>query len=177
MRQPLHKQVEKAHTEKAVSEHVKAVFNREEQGSEQEGVITTPEDTYTELVLPEKTLFSAGQYELKSSSKRALNKLATKLARLDRSAQIEIIGHTDSTPPGRRSLFRDNFSLSSARAGAVARHLIARGVAKSSLKIRGMGDLVPMLPEYDQRGRALRDNRAKNRRVHILIKKKAVSSK
>jgi chemotaxis protein MotB len=84
---------------------------------------------------------------------------------------VEIVGHTDSTLPSAQARFRDNWSLSSARAGAVARVLLENGIPRTSLNIKGMADLQPMADESVNDPIQKSTNRSKNRRVHIIVKK------
>jgi chemotaxis protein MotB len=123
-----------------------------------------------ELVLPAKTLFPSGGYSLSKDAATQLQGLADDLRQVTGLSEIEIVGHTDSQTPGPGSLYDNNFTLSSLRAGAVASTLIRYGVDRKRIVVRGMGDLKPLLPEFGEDGRPNATNMAKNRRVSVLLK-------
>lgn len=89
-----------------------------------------------------------------------LGKLAAALDKLP--GAIVVIGHADATPPGAR--YASNAELSAARARAAAR-LLARGLGDAKrLASEGKGDTEPLAPNDTP------VNRAKNRRISILLK-------
>lgn len=124
-----------------------------------------------ELALPVAVLFTAGTDEIVPKSREKLRELARTLAEIDEIEEVEISGHTDSRPPGRRAPFTSNWSLSAARAGAVAAVLIGGGINPEKIRASGMAHLQPLFPESDARGRPLLDNMEKNRRVQITVRK------
>jgi len=140
-----------------------------------------PDSPVVELVLPEKILFASGSDVLSQEAQAKIAQLGTTIARIQDLERIEVVGHTDSSPPGRNSLFKNNFALSSARAGSVAAALMQGGVRKDLLRVRGMGDLEPLItnaPDKSQGGpQAVRSpvavvsSQAQNRRVHLIIRK------
>ena len=87
-----------------------------------------------------------------------LDPLATSLQG-DPSAQITIIGHTDST--GSDAL---NNRLSIERADSVRDYIVTRGVAAGRVATAGRGDREPIADNSTDAGRA------KNRRVEILLR-------
>ena len=58
-----------------------------------------------------------------------------------------------------------NLRLSQRRAAEVARYFIAKGIDESRLLSEGLGSSLPLVPNDTD------ENRARNRRVEILIKK------
>lgn len=130
------------------------------------------EEDVVELVLPNATLFAMGSHELTPTAQGQLRQLATRLVQTTDLSAIEIVGHTDQTPPAHQRIYRNNFALSSLRAGAVADALLGGGVDAKLLVIRGMGSLQPLLPEQDRRGVWIPSNMAQNRRVHLVLKRK-----
>lgn len=143
-----------------------------------------PDPQTVELVLPENILFPPGSDALSSSAQSKLLQLAKTISSVQKVERIEVVGHTDSSPPGSKSMFRNNFALSSARAGSVAAVLIQGGVKKDLLRVRGMADLEPIVKESGV-GKELASSLAvnkkqrnnlpnsKNRRVHLIIRKVA----
>lgn len=136
---------------------------------------TAPQEQLTELILPDLSLFKAGSADLLPSAETKIQALARDLRVLRDIAEIEVVGHTDNAPPGKNALFRDNFTLSSLRAGTVAQRLIQYGISPSLLAVKGMGGLRPIAPERDEQGRWIKENMAKNRRVHIVLRRRASS--
>lgn len=163
----LHAAVEKAYENKNLSEQIKSLLDQKTMGGSE-----AKDPKRIEIVLPDQILFQAGGYRLKAASKPALEELANKLAVLGSDTEFEIVGHSDSSPLGKGHPLVDNFTLSSARAGAVAKFFIDRGLDKEAMSVKGMGDLKPILPEEGVSGRKLAEHRAANRRVEIIIKKK-----
>ena len=72
--------------------------------------------------------------------------------------RIKIVGHTDS-----RGSSQYNKDLSERRALALKNKLIEKGISADRLEHEGMGDTRPVAPNDTE------ENRAKNRRVEIVI--------
>jgi chemotaxis protein MotB len=82
---------------------------------------------------------------------------------------IRIEGHTDNDPIS-TPLFPSNWELSSARATNVLRFLIEKTKLKAeNLSAVGYGEFHPLLPNTSK------ENKAKNRRVDIVILKQDAS--
>jgi chemotaxis protein MotB len=106
-------------------------------------------------------LFPSGKARLSREGKEALAQVAGVLADIsDRSFQVA--GHTDNVPI-RNNRFKSNWSLSSARAVAVVKHLIENGVASQNLSAAGYADTQPAGPNETAEGRA------QNRRIEIVL--------
>ena len=106
-------------------------------------------------------LFDSGKADLKSDAILFLNKLALELA--TNNFQIEVAGHTDNFPVSSAN-FPTNWELSSARAARVARYLIQQGkLEPGRFTILGHSFFRPIVTNNSP------DNKAKNRRVEILI--------
>jgi chemotaxis protein MotB len=142
-----------------------------------------PESSFVELTLPEKILFSPGSDSLAPDALAKLASLGKSIAEIKGIERVEVVGHTDSSPPGKNSVFRTNFALSSARAGSVASALISGGMNKDLISVKGMGDLEPIAKVESgatnqiaaKRPELLKeknnDIQAKNRRVQLIIRK------
>ncbi|MGE4505217.1 MAG: flagellar motor protein MotB [Desulfovibrionaceae bacterium] len=113
------------------------------------------------ISLGEAILFDLGRAELKPGARQLLARLAGPLAGADYDLLIE--GHTDDLPI-HSAQFPSNWELSSARASAVARLFIERGVDKSRITVMGMADTDSVAKNATDQGRA------KNRRVVVLVK-------
>ncbi len=78
--------------------------------------------------------------------------------------RISVEGHTDNTPLGRGGRFRSNWELSAARAASVSEQLfIAPEMDESRFMVVGHGSVRPLIDNKTA------ENRAKNRRVEIII--------
>jgi chemotaxis protein MotB len=81
-----------------------------------------------------------------------------------KKAKIEVQGHSDDIPI-RTSRFRSNWELSSSRAVSVAHELMLGGdISSRRFQISGYADTQPLVPNNSS------ENRARNRRVEILVK-------
>jgi outer membrane protein OmpA-like peptidoglycan-associated protein len=101
-------------------------------------------------------LFDPGQVSLKASSRQTLDRIARELRSKYSGSSIRVEGHTDSDPI-RKSKFASNQALSEARAEAVRKYLIGKGVSADSIDAVGYGS-----------SRA-RSTKAASRRVEIVI--------
>jgi chemotaxis protein MotB len=133
------------------------------------------QDAFSEIIIPAVWLFEKGRSEILPLADEKLQSLAQKIRLLPDVVEIDIVGHTDSSLPPRGTPFKDNLTLSSMRAGVVAASFIRYGIPPHMISIRGMGDLRPLVPERDDDGHFIPENQAKNRRVHIVLKKKVTS--
>ncbi|MDD5456596.1 MAG: flagellar motor protein MotB [Candidatus Margulisbacteria bacterium] len=121
-------------------------------------------DGNMEIRLSDGILFGPGQANLKPESLPALRKIGEILADLSFNYVIE--GHTDNLPIV-HGLYASNWELSAARALAVEKFLVDYGKVKPyKVSIAGFGEYKPLVPNTSP------ENRAKNRRVAIIVVKK-----
>jgi chemotaxis protein MotB len=78
------------------------------------------------------------------------------------SSNILVEGHSDSVPIS-NGKYESNWELSSARAGAVVRFLVDKGIEPHRLAAIGRADNIPLVIGDDEAARAA------NRRVTILV--------
>ncbi|WP_322062577.1 flagellar motor protein MotB [Paraburkholderia sp. J63] len=114
-----------------------------------------------EIGINAKLLFNAGDATLLPDSFGVLSRVARVLAQVP-DGNILVEGHTDSTPIS-NARYASNWELSSARAGAVVRYLVERGVEPHRLAAIGRADNFPLVAGTDPASRAL------NRRVTIVV--------
>jgi chemotaxis protein MotB len=114
-----------------------------------------------EIGINAKILFNAGDAALLPESFGVLSRVAGVLAQVP-DGNILVEGHTDSTPIA-NTRYASNWELSSARAGAVVRYLVERGVEPHRLAAIGRADNFPLVAGTDPASRAL------NRRVTIVV--------
>lgn len=113
------------------------------------------------MSLRESAFFDPGRAELHPDSLKIMTKVAEALTRIP--GQIRLEGHTDNAPI-RTDLYPSNWQLSSARAISVLRLLSARyKIDSDRLAAAGFGEFRPLVANDTP------ENRAKNRRVDVVI--------
>ncbi len=124
----------------------------------------TNSDGNIEIFLNDGILFAPGQASLKPAGVMMLRKIGFLIAKIDNSIVIE--GHTDNIPIS-NGIYASNWELSAARALSVEKFLIdAAFVKPTKTSIHGYGEFKPVSPNTTA------ENRARNRRVAIVIVKK-----
>ena len=114
-----------------------------------------------EIRISDKILFETDSAKILGQSSAILEEIADVLRRNPNIEQVEIQGHTDNT--GGRD---HNQRLSDARAAAVKDYLVKNGIESGRLTSKGYGQDRPLSPNVTEA------NKAKNRRVQFIIKKK-----
>jgi chemotaxis protein MotB len=144
------------------------VFHREFAAEIERGEIGLVSDVnLLQITFGEEILFPVSEYRLQSRGMAMLRRLAYTVHALDGASeeavydQIQIEGHTDSTPMRHASYPRDNWELSTARALEVLRFLserTSRPLDKKTMSANGYADTRPVSRR-----------RAANRRIEIRI--------
>ncbi|RMF14978.1 MAG: hypothetical protein D6761_08645 [Candidatus Dadabacteria bacterium] len=114
--------------------------------------------TEEDIFIADKVYFRTGSAEIDQRSHEILDELAQALIENPQIRKVEIAGHTDSV--GRHAA---NVRLSQARAAAVRKYLIDKGVEPERLVARGYGPDRPVDTNDTPEGRA------NNRRVEFVI--------
>lgn len=110
----------------------------------------------------EKGSFKSGSAEMKPEYYEVMSEIRSVLAL--KPGSILVQGHTDNIPIS-TSRFRSNWELSTARAVSVAHALMEGGQIKASrFEVSGKADTQPLADNNTS------ENRARNRRVEIVIK-------
>ncbi|HEX3708363.1 MAG TPA: peptidoglycan -binding protein [Pseudolabrys sp.] len=120
------------------------------------------------FVLQSEVFFDTGKADLKPAGDEELDKVATALVGLE--AQIpanipwvmRVDGHTDVRPIT-GGQFKANWDLSAARAIAVVKYLVAKGVNPKRLVAAGFGEFQPIDPGTTE------DAYRKNRRIEFKL--------
>ncbi|MET0747755.1 MAG: peptidoglycan -binding protein [Rhizobium sp.] len=124
------------------------------------------------FVFQSEVLFPSGGSDLNPQGLTEMTKLATALIDVAKEIPPEINwvlrvdGHTDNVPLSGTGKFADNWALSSARAIAVVKYLIAQGVPADRLVAAGFGEFQPIAPGDTP------DARATNRRIELKLTEK-----
>ncbi|MCK9240656.1 flagellar motor protein MotB [Desulfocurvus sp.] len=130
-----------------------------------EGVVgAVLEEGKITLRLPGDVLFASGDVELNQRGQEVLRQLKDFLVKAN-DQQINIKGFTDDIPPSPRARFKDNWEISSLRAVYVLRYLMQLGIDQKRLTATGLADMEPLFPNNTE------ENRARNRRVEIVLEK------
>lgn len=120
------------------------------------------------FVVPSELLFSSGTDELTPVALKQLDSLATTLTEVaseipsDIDWVLRIDGHTDKRPIA-TSRFPSNWELSSARAIAIVKYLVTRGVPANRLSANGFGEFRPLDPGDSEAAYTI------NRRIEIQL--------
>ena len=121
-------------------------------------------DKTVRIVLTGDLLFNIGESELSVNARESLQKV-TAVIRLT-PYMINVVGHTDNIPM-RSGKFKSNWELSVARASTVARYLIEEiGMDPNQFVVSGYSSYRPV------EANTTAENRAKNRRVEVIISKR-----
>jgi len=123
--------------------------------------VTRTQDNQLKINIPNDISFDVGSAAIKPQLRAVLDPFVSSLQG-DPSAQITIVGHTDST--GSDAL---NNRLSIERADSVRDYIVTRGVAAGRVATAGRGDREPIADNNTEAGRA------KNRRVEIFLREPA----
>jgi len=115
------------------------------------------------LSLQDVGFFNSGSADLREDALPVIEQIAANLP----PGPLRIEGHTDNVAI-HSAIYASNWELSSARANAIARVLLARSlVSPASLAVSGYAEFHPIASNATEVGRA------KNRRVDIVILKEA----
>lgn len=117
-----------------------------------------------------EVLFDSGRAILRKDSAPKLDKVATVLNTTVVDLNIGVEGHTDNEPI-KKSGWKSNWELSTARALSVLHFLSEKGVNEPRLAATGYGEYKPVTSNDTK------DGRQKNRRVEIVILPKTEKQK
>lgn len=123
------------------------------------------------LRFKDNAIFDSGRAELKENSKNTLRYLSTLLEKQELETKyIRVEGHTDNDQIVNGLKYQTNWELSVARSSNVVRFLIEENnINPERLSAAGYSEYHPVAPNDS------RENKAKNRRVDILILKEEVA--
>lgn len=121
------------------------------------------------FVFQSEILFPTGSADINPQGLVEMKKLADAVVELNKEIPddinwvLRVDGHTDNAPLSGTGRYRDNWELSSARATAVVKFLIANGVPANRLVAAGFGEYQPL--EADNSS----DARSRNRRIELKL--------
>ena len=117
-----------------------------------------------------EVLFDSGRAVLRHDSTPKLAKVASVLNTTVADLNIGIEGHTDNKPI-KKSGWKSNWELSTARALSVLHFLSEKGVTEPRMAATGYGEYKPVADN------SVKEGRQKNRRVEIVILPKTEKQK
>ncbi|MBN9162716.1 MAG: hypothetical protein BGO98_18025 [Myxococcales bacterium 68-20] len=113
------------------------------------------------LALGTDILFDTGKTEIKDDGKAALAEVADTLKSVS-GRRFQVAGHTDTVPIKTKE-FASNWELSTARAVAVVKLLVEKGVKPDAVSAAGYAEFDPANSNANDKGRT------KNRRIEIVV--------
>jgi chemotaxis protein MotB len=117
------------------------------------------------------SMFKGGSAIVVPEAEAALDHVAQMVSLMGiTNYSVEVEGHTDDVPIKTKQ-FPSNWELSAARASAVVRWLISRGVDAERLRAVGYGATQPLAPNVNDEGEGIQENREENRRIVIKIER------
>ena len=125
-------------------------------------VVFDPSAGTLKVTLKSAGLFTPGEAVLKKTVYPDLTHIADVLKSQYSSAEVAVVGHTDSDPI-RKTQWKDNWELSAHRAFSVLRYLTNKGVAKDQIWAVARGATQPVASNLTPSGKA------RNRRVEIIV--------
>ncbi|MEE3627054.1 OmpA family protein [Nitrospirillum sp. BR 11752] len=134
------------------------LLNQLEAAGRPAGLDVIVSDRKLTIAIKDRILFASGKADLAAPGRQLLGQVAHSLRAL--TGVITVEGHTDDVAIA-TARFPTNWELSSARATAVVRELIADGVEPGRLRAVGYADTKPLDPH----------DRAANRRVTIVVER------
>ncbi|WP_373035456.1 OmpA family protein [Sulfurimonas sp.] len=151
-------------TAEAVNRVAQAVIDANEMMEKGHGPAISVEEAQEGFVieLPASLLFKSGSATIENEDAILfLKRVALIVEELPNSMQVSVQGHTDNQGPGKNSVFKDNWELSSARAISVLQELLLDGVDPKRINAAGFAEFKPLATNVTEAGRE------KNRRVEL----------
>ncbi len=151
-------------TSEQVNRVTQAVIDANEMMEKGHGAAITLEEAQEGFVieLPASLLFKSGSATIENEDALLfLKRVALIIAELPNDMEVSVQGHTDNQGPGKRSIYKDNWELSSARAISVLQELLLDGVDPTRINAAGFAEYRPLATN------ATKSGREKNRRVEL----------
>lgn len=151
-------------TSEAVNRVAQAAIDANEMMEKGHGPAISVEEAQEGFVieLPASLLFKSGSATIENEDALLfLKRIALIVEELPNTLQVSVQGHTDNQGPGKNSVFKDNWELSSARGISVLQELILDGVDPKRISAAGYAEYKPLATNATKAGRE------KNRRVEL----------
>lgn len=139
------------------------------------GEMMSVEETEKGLIveIASSSFYESGSAEFKELAIPVLLDLTLLLEQFDvEDYTIEVEGHTDDVPMSGKGAYPTNWELSAARATRVVRFFIEEKLDKQLMRARAYADTEPKVPNLDEFGNPIPENRELNRRIAIRIERR-----
>lgn len=124
------------------------------------------------LELSSASFYNPGSAEFRPEAIPVLTELAVMLNDFDlEDYLVEVEGHSDDVPISTKQ-YPSNWELSACRATRVVRFFIEQGQEKEKMRAAGFADVEPKVPNMDEFGNPIPENRELNRRIVIRIERR-----
>ena len=114
------------------------------------------------LSLPAEVLFPSGVADISEDGKLKVLEVGLTLKKFP-DRRFLVVGHSDTQPLPKTSVFKDNWELSTARALTVTRFLVQAGMDPKNLLPAGSGEHDPIAPNNNAK------DMQRNRRIEIAL--------
>ncbi len=151
-------------TSEAVNRIAQAVIDANEMMEKGHGPAISVEEAQEGFVikLPASLLFKSGSATIENEDALLfLKRIALIIEELPNTLEVSVQGHTDNQGPGKSSIYKDNWELSSARAISVLDERLFDVVDPKRISAAGFGEYKPLATNVTKAGRE------KNRRVEL----------
>jgi chemotaxis protein MotB len=128
----------------------------------EKGVSVSMSERGLVVTIVSEVLFDSGLAKVRSNAHQVLDKVAVVLNEQVADKNIAIEGHTDNEPI-KKSGWKSNWELSTARATSVLHYLEGKGIKPARLQATGYGEYRPVASNDTA------EDRQKNRRVEIIV--------
>lgn len=127
------------------------------------------EDNEINVTLSNELLYDVGSAELYPKGMDVLKRIASRIVLVEEEEFfVDVEGHTDNRPViGGR--YESNWDLSTARSSNVVEVLLDNGFTPQRIRASGYADAQPLVPNTDELGNPIEENRAKNRRFELRM--------
>ena len=153
-------------TSEAVNRITQATIDANEMMEKGHGPTISLEEAQEGFVieLPASLLFKSGSATIENEDALLfLKRVSLIIEELPNDLEVSVKGHTDNQGPGKNSIFKDNWELSSARAISVLQELLLDGVNPARISAAGYAEFTPLATN------ATKSGREKNRRVELYF--------
>jgi chemotaxis protein MotB len=163
-------QKESAEINKANVDNLVDILNKE---IRQNKIIVSQYDDALTINIVDEIFFNSGDVEVKKESHEMLNRIGEVLKKMP-DKMIRVEGHTDDVPIAEKSKYKfpNNWSLGARRAVNVVTYFIEKvKIDPARLEVVSYSKYRPLFPNNSA------ENRAKNRRIEIVVLNKSTYQK
>lgn len=158
------KEIKKTDSIKSIAKQIKKIIKKKDL---EKAASVTHDSDGLHIEFKDGLMFNAGSSGLKKQSLATVREVMKVIAKINSDYKINIEGHTDDVP-FRGSQFH-NWELSADRGFSIMKEFQQLGVADERLSVTAFAHTKPKVPYLGLKGGPLKQARASNRRVVILL--------